>query len=172
MGVHRARSLRAVLAGSLLFVGLVLAMPAQIAGAATQLVTNCNNSGAGSLRQAVLDAASGDTVNFAPDLGCSTIVLTSGDIEIATDLSIVGPGPNALAVSGDNTTDIFQVASTATVSISGLAIEDGVAPSASDCQGDTYNEGGGIFNSGTLTVINSTMSNDTAATPGCRHMEF
>ncbi len=34
-GVFRARSLRAVLAGSLLFVGVILAMPAQIAGAAT-----------------------------------------------------------------------------------------------------------------------------------------
>ena len=49
MGVYRARSLRAVLAGSLLLgsVALALAMPAQIAGAATQLVTNCNDSGLG-----------------------------------------------------------------------------------------------------------------------------
>jgi hypothetical protein len=45
MGVYRARSQRTVLAGSLLFVGVVLTMPAQVAGAATQLVTNPTGAG-------------------------------------------------------------------------------------------------------------------------------
>jgi uncharacterized repeat protein (TIGR02543 family) len=127
-------------------------MPAQIAGAATQLVTNCNDSGPGSLRQAVLDAASGDTVNFAPDLGCSTILLTSGDIEIATDLSIVGPGPSELAVSGNNASQVLVIDSGITATISGLTIEDGNASS-----------GGGIYNKGTLTLTNSTLSSNTAS---------
>jgi hypothetical protein len=154
MSVYRARSLRAVLAGSLLFGGVVLAMPAQIAGAATQLVTNCNDSGTGSLRQAVLDAASGDTVNFAHDLGCSAIVLTSGDIEIATDLSIVGPGTAALAVSGNNQSRIFQIDSGATVSVSGVTIEDGSAAT----------EGGGVLNDGNITLTNVALSDNTVST--------
>jgi len=73
-GVCRARRLRAALAGALLFVGVVLTMPAQIAGAATQL-ENRNDSGPGSLRQAVLHVAPGYSMSFAPDLGYSTIIL-------------------------------------------------------------------------------------------------
>src|ERR1700677_2587006 len=57
------------------------------AGAATQTVTNCNDSGTGSLRQAVLDSASGDTVSFSPSLPCATITLGS-TIDISTSLSI------------------------------------------------------------------------------------
>jgi hypothetical protein len=109
-GVCRARRLRAVLAGALLFVGVVLTMPAQIAGAATQLVTNCNDSGPSSLRQAVLDVASGHSVGFAPVLWCSIIILTSGEIEIATNLSIKGAGASARAVSGDSASRIFTMA--------------------------------------------------------------
>ena len=65
MGVCRARRLGAVQAGTLLFVGVVLTMPARIAGAATQLVTNCNDAGPGSLRQAVLHGESGHSVGFS-----------------------------------------------------------------------------------------------------------
>ena len=36
--------------------------------AATITVTNGNDSGPGSLRQAILNASSGDTINFAPSL--------------------------------------------------------------------------------------------------------
>ncbi len=47
-------------------VALVLLGPAGPAAAATLTVTNTNDSGAGSLRQAIADAASGDTIDFAP----------------------------------------------------------------------------------------------------------
>ena len=45
--------------------------PCRMADAATQTVTNCNDSGAGSLPQAVLNAGSGDTIAFAPSPPCS-----------------------------------------------------------------------------------------------------
>src|ERR1700733_12276716 len=57
---------------------LTVASPA---GASTVTVTTCSDSGAGSLRQAVIDASAGDTIDFAPSPSCSLITLTSGYIE-------------------------------------------------------------------------------------------
>ncbi len=149
------KSLRAVLAGSLVFVGVVLAMPAQIASASTQQVTNCNDSGPGSLRQAVLDAASGDTIDFPLSPTCSTIVLAS-TIDITTSLTIDGPGASGLAVSGNDASRVFVIDSGVTATISGLTIEDG---SVSDANG-----GGGIENLGTLTVADSVLSANSVGT--------
>src|SRR2546423_8367237 len=62
------------------------------AGAATVTVTNTGDLGPGSLRQAVADAAAGDTIRF--DLtGCPcTIGLLGGQIAIGKNLTITGPG--------------------------------------------------------------------------------
>jgi predicted outer membrane repeat protein len=130
------------------------ALTAQVASAATQTVTNCNDSGSGSLRQAVLNANSGDIIAFALSPSCSTITLSS-TIDIDTSVTIAGSGASALAVSGDGAVGVVEVASAVTVSISGLTIEDGNAEG-----------GGGIFNNGTLTVTNSTLSNNTANNAG------
>src|SRR4051812_18427350 len=45
------------------------------------VVTNCDDAGPGSLRQAVADATASDTVTFAPAPACSLITLTSGAIQ-------------------------------------------------------------------------------------------
>ena len=58
-----------------------------MAMAATLTVTNGDDSGAGSLRQAVVDASGGDTIQFS---GVTTVVLTSGSITIDKDLTIDG----------------------------------------------------------------------------------
>ena len=68
--------------------------PAQVAGASTVNVTNCDDSGVGSLRNAIASASSGDTIDFALSRSCSLITETSGSITIATNLTIEGPGPN------------------------------------------------------------------------------
>ncbi len=54
-------------------------------------VTNINDSGSGSLRQAILDAGSGETIDFALSPG-SQITLTSGELYINKTLNIAGPG--------------------------------------------------------------------------------
>src|ERR1700733_7777097 len=59
-------------------IDLAVASPA---GASTVTVTTCSDSGAGSLRQAVIGASAGDTIDFAPSPSCSLITLTSGYIE-------------------------------------------------------------------------------------------
>src|SRR6188474_125310 len=45
--------------------------------ASTLTVTNTNDSDAGSLRQAIADAVSGDTITFSPSLSGQTITLAS-----------------------------------------------------------------------------------------------
>ena len=75
----------------------------------TLTVTNTNDSGAGSLRQVVADATSGDTINFNLS-GCPcTITLTSGEIAINKNLTITGSGTNQLTISGNNASRIFFV---------------------------------------------------------------
>jgi hypothetical protein len=64
--------------------------------AATITVTNGNDSGSGSLRQAILNASSGDIINFSPSV--TTVTLTSGELVIDKNLIITGPGANRLTV--------------------------------------------------------------------------
>jgi hypothetical protein len=143
----------------------VAVLPAQVAGAATLSVSNCNDSGPGSLRAAVGSAAPGDTITFS--VSCppaSPIILTSGPIDITTNLTISGLGPNEEAVSGDGNSQVFDVASSVTATISGLTIEDGSANAY--CTYFCGSSGGGIENSGTLTVYDDVVTNN-AANLGC-----
>ena len=55
----------------------------------TITVTNTNDSGPNSLRQALANANDGDTINFAVT---GTIGLTSGELLVAKSVTISGPG--------------------------------------------------------------------------------
>ena len=82
------------------------------ANAATLVVYNSNDSGAGSLRQAIADnmtSGGGNTITFS-NVVSGTITLTSGELLISNDVTILGPGPNLLAVSGHNTQRVFNIA--------------------------------------------------------------
>ena len=128
--------------------------------AATITVTNGNDTGAGSLRQAILSSASGGTINFAA--GISTIDLTSGELLIGTNLTIIGPGPNLLAVrrTSGNNFRIFKIPNTVAATISGLTISGGKGFNFQD------GNGGGILNSGSLTISNCTISGNYATDQG------
>jgi hypothetical protein len=122
------------------------------ADAATNTVTTLADSGVGSLRETILNAAAGDTLIFAPK---GTITLTSGELVIAKNLRIVGPGPTDLAISGNFTSRVFNISAGVTSSISGLIIRDGRTTNGASGgfpSGDAA-RGGGIHNSGDLTVI-------------------
>ena len=67
--------------------------------ATTITVTNTNDSGPGSLRQALVDSQDGDTIDFDPSLKGQTISLTSAELFINKSITISGLGPNLLAVS-------------------------------------------------------------------------
>lgn len=118
---------------------------------ATLTVTNTNDSGAGSLRDAIAAANPGDTINFSVT---GTITLGS-TLTITKDLTISGPSASSLAISGNNTFRVFLL--TATVAISGITIE----------YGRSYNDvGGGIVNTGTLTISDGMFSGNTGYNGG------
>ncbi|MBN1428738.1 MAG: hypothetical protein JXB07_10155, partial [Anaerolineae bacterium] len=127
-------------------------------------------------------AGSGDTITFGVN---GTITLTGGEIGIAKNLSIAGPGAGSLSVSGGGASRVFNISSGA-VFISGMTIRDGRATSGGGVDNGgtlrlanvtiTANHavedngsggvGGGIFNSGTLTISNSMISGNTADSYG------
>ena len=124
---------------------LLLAATTMSAHAATITVTNRNDSGSGSLRQALVDANDGDTIVFAVT---GTIVLTSDGLVIDNDLTISGPGANRLSINGNQAGYgcVFGIAHDNTVTISGLTITNG------HC---------GIFSDhATLTVSNCVVSDN------------
>ena len=119
--------------------------------AATITVTNTNDGGAGSLRQAIADAHDGDTIDFGVT---GTITLTTGGLLVNKSISINGPGSDHLTVDGNHGSGVFQVQvdSGGPATIAGLTITNGSA-----------NHGGGISNvSSMLTVRNCTISGNSA----------
>jgi hypothetical protein len=102
---------------------LLLAATTMSAHAATITVTNTNDSGPGSLRQALANANNGDTINFAVT---GTISLFSGELVIGKNVTIAGPGANRLSIDGGHEfwspQSTSHVVSGKTVTISGLTI--------------------------------------------------
>lgn len=125
--------------------------------AATFTVSNNSDSGSGSLRQAILDAANApgtDTIVFDSSLSGATITLTTGELTIGSDLTIDASAlASPVTISGNNASRVFSIASGATVSLTGLIITQGRASG-----------GGGIRNNGTLSItrcrITSNVSSD------------
>ncbi len=105
-----------------LVVGLALAGGAQ---AATLTVTNNADSGAGSLRQALADAANGDTIDFS---GPMTITLgTALDVSsgVTVDGDVDGNGSPDVVVSGNDAVRVLQVTTAQPVVLNGLIITRG-----------------------------------------------
>jgi hypothetical protein len=119
-------------------------------------VTNTNDSGPGSLRQALADANDGDTINFDPALNGQTILLTTAELAIAKNVTISGPGANLLAVSRDQNAPgfrIFHVAPSHTVIIQGITITHGIDVT-----------GAGIWNDHATLTVNSCAVTGNSAT--------
>lgn len=123
------------------------------ASGSTLTVTNTNDSGSGSLRAALAAAAPGDTINFNVT-SPATITLASS-LTVSTNVTITGPGASNLALSGNNAVQVLYVPPAVTVSISGLTIENGNASS-----------GGGVSNSGTLTLSSTVLTNNSGSLYG------
>lgn len=120
-------------------------------------VTNLADNGAGSLRQALLDAnsmAGADTITFSVN---GTINLEGSLPSINDNVMINGPGANLLTVRRNigGTYRIFTVNAGVTATISGLTLTNGL-----------QDNGGGILNTGTLTVNNCVITGNTAPDGG------
>jgi predicted outer membrane repeat protein len=102
---------------AMLFLSLVIMLRAD-----TITVTNANDSGPGSLRQALADANDGDTIDFAVT---GTIGLTSGELVVDKNITISGPGAKQLSVDANQTSDVFSIDRDKITLIAGLTIGNG-----------------------------------------------
>jgi hypothetical protein len=139
-----------------------IVMPAR---ASTITVTNTNDSGPRSLRQALHDANDGDTITFAVT---GTIVLTSGGLPVNKSLTISGPGKDQLSIDGNQALPVFGIFPDKTATISGLTIRNAQAGIGNE-QGTLTvsncairgNSEVGLFNDGMLTVRNCVVSGNS-----------
>src|SRR5260370_1103628 len=131
----------------------------------------------------------GSTITFAPRLR-GTILLIGGALQFVKNLTLRGPGADVLAISGGERGYIVHVTHDASVSITGLAFKDskfkGNSPSFitnegkltlsksmvsnnwlySDSRLASEKGGGGIYNAGALSLIDSTVSNNESGNVG------
>ncbi|GAB6011743.1 beta strand repeat-containing protein [Viscerimonas tarda] len=121
-------------------------------------VANADDSGTGSLRQAIADIADGGIISFAPGMAGQTIALTTARLEIAKSVTIAGNGVtlDGSGIAAGTNSQILRVsASGKIVTLSGLHFRNGKA--------DDY--GGAIRNdNGTLNLESCVFSdNQTTA---------
>lgn len=140
-------------------VALLIAVVSQ---ANTIIVNNTNDSGAGSLRQASIDANSGDTIRFNPNLltaAVDSISLVS-QIDFGTK-GIVIKGlysdTDTLFISGGNSSGIFKFQGAGNVVLDSLVLINGV-----------WDNGGAVlYNDGdSLHIVNSVVSGNSASNNG------
>jgi hypothetical protein len=138
---------------------LALFLVAVSAAQATIIVANNNDSGIGSLRQAIVDAASGETIVVPPN----TYTLTSGELAIAKSVTISGHGAADTIVRAGGAFRVFHTSGAAnTITISAMTIRDGHAVSPGGII-----EGGGVWNpDATLTLSEVIVTNNHADTDG------
>ena len=152
--------------------GLSILLSAAVAGlSATLTVTNHDDSAPGSLRDAIASAGVGDTILFNlpnPD----TIILTSGELLINQDLTITGPGADALTIARSSAAGtpaflIFSIFSGA-VNISGLTVTNGLQAPASTTHG------GGLFTQSSASVVltNCNFTDNHGSDGGAVHSEI
>jgi parallel beta-helix repeat protein len=158
---HPAGMARLPFAATTLASAMVLALGGT-AQAATYTVTNTNDAGTGSLRQAIIDAnanSDSDPDDIVFDAGLSlpaTITLTGGELAITDDLTIAGPGAGQLTIDGGGTSRLFNLDGSSQggidVNLSGLTLTNGKAE-----------RGGAIeSNQADLTLSETTISGNRA----------
>lgn len=151
-------SLTSVL-GAVLFV--VAFVSVRTVSAVNFVVSNLNDSGIGSLRQAISDANANpgdDTIQVQSGI-IGTIVVAS-ELTISSNIGFTGPGAEIFSISGNSQTRVFNIASGSTVSISGVMVTRGRAQLGT-C-------GGGILNAGDVTLTSVRVDNNSIpSNEGC-----
>jgi parallel beta-helix repeat protein len=136
---RRSKKMMAVSSGAVLVAGVagpgVLLSQSVASAATTFTVENLDDAGAGSLRQALLDAdanAGEDVITFATGLS-GAIVLESDLTDIDEAVAIVGPGAGVITVDGGGTVGngdgsqifYFDGVGDGTIAVSGLTLTGG-----------------------------------------------
>ncbi len=119
--------------------------------------------------------------------GADEDLAATGDLDITTDVTITGAGSGSTIIDGNGLDRVFQVMSGATATLSAVTVRNGAVHG--DIGGGIYNaggtlsidnstisgnsaddtsasggNGGGVYNSGTMTIDSSTVSGNTAST--------
>jgi beta-glucanase (GH16 family) len=126
------------------------------------VVTTLDDSGAGSLREAVGLIADGGLITFDPALAGGTIGLTSGQLVVGRSMTIDASAAPGVIVSGSDASRVFQIEATATVAMNDLVVADGAAAP----------QGGGILNYGTLNLDRVVVRDNVETSPGPANFEF
>jgi hypothetical protein len=146
---------------------------------ATLTVTATSDSGAGSLRQAIVDANANPGDDTIEIMATGTIVLSSPLPQITGNTVLSGPGTNLLTISGNNAVRLFTIRSGTTNVFNGISLASGLATNGANgaaienageltlmncvvANNNTYaGLGGGIYNSGNLTLLNSMIASNS-----------
>jgi hypothetical protein len=147
----------------------------------TLVVTNTDDAGPGSLRQAIADATGGEIIQFEPGIAGGTIVLSSGPLAIDKALTIEGSQAAGMTISGNLKSVVFWVQATGDAVLRNLSIVNGFAQAGAGIltagpllldhslvANNQAGNGGGISASGAaiVTLVNSTVSGNTALDGG------
>src|ERR1035441_1154035 len=135
-------------------IGLINAL----AGPYQSVVLNTNDNGPGSLRQAISNAIAGayafSDITFATNLSGATILLTSGQLMISSNLTIDASAlPGGITINGSHTSRIFEIAGGASGKLVALSLTNGYSAS----------NAGAIFNGGVLSLNNCTLAGNSTA---------
>lgn len=163
--------------GTRLVVSLLFLMWHSVAYATSFTVTNTNDSGAGSLRDAVTMANTAGGSNSITITATGTIALATALPTLHNTLTIAGPGADKLTIHGSPdptapvlTSDAFLELSGMTITGAantgnggGILVTDGsLVLHDSAITGNTAVAGGGIFSSkGALSISRTTISSNT-----------
>lgn len=126
-------------------------------------VSSCLDDGsAGTLRQVVGIAASGDTVDLSGlPLACSTITLTQGEIAIGqSTLVIAGPATRTLTITNSQVGRILHHTGLGVVGVYNLALSNAMVYTTS-----TPAKGGCIFSAGSVYMTAATVT-------GCKAVSY
>lgn len=126
------------------------------------IVTSTSDSGAGSLREAITNANSGDTIVFDSNISGQTITLSS-TLTIDKNITIKGDSSNSIIIDGNSTIRPFTL-SNSVVNISDLVIQNGYAKNETVGSAD----GGAIYVDAlsVLNIDNVHFTNNVAGTTG------
>jgi len=117
------------------------------------VVLNINDSGPGSLRQAISNAGAGAYITFSNSLAGATIRLTSGVMTISTNLTIDASAlPVGITINGNHNGNILKVANGATSTLVSLILTNGYLIGS---------DGAAIYNAGELSLFNCTLAGNT-----------
>ncbi|MBO1540699.1 Ig-like domain-containing protein [Pseudomonas sp. OA65] len=137
-------------------------------GLATWTATNNLNSGIGSLRAALSSAQNGDIVTFNNTMTVALTQVLVVDKNITIDGDLNNDNVADVTLDGQNRTQIMQVTSGTTATLDGLVITRGMVAGNGGNGGDDalVSQGGGIYNAGTLTLRNVTVTANAASGGG------